>query len=44
MQTPEFGVTNRTDFEGYESLSVTLERLQRSAATDKLLSGTKATM
>ena len=41
MQTPEFAVTDRTDFEGYESLSVTLERLQRSAATDKLLSGYK---
>jgi hypothetical protein len=41
MQTPEFAVTDRTDFEGYESLSVTLERLQRSSATDKLLSGYK---
>jgi hypothetical protein len=41
MQTPEFAVTNRTDFEGYESLSVTVERLNRSAATDKLLSGYK---
>jgi hypothetical protein len=41
MQTPEFGVTNRNDFEGYESLSVTVERLMRSAATDKLLSGYK---
>lgn len=41
MQTPEFGVTNRTDFEGYESLSVSIERLVRSAATDKLLSGYK---
>ncbi len=40
-QTPEFAVTNRTDFEGYESLSVTVERLARSAATDKLLSGFK---
>jgi hypothetical protein len=41
MQTPEFGVTDRTDFEGYESLSVSIERLVRSAATDKLLSGYK---
>lgn len=41
MQTPEFAVTNRTDFEGYESLSVTIERLNRSSATDKLLSGFK---
>lgn len=41
MQTPEFAVTDRTDFEGYESLSVSIERLVRSAATDKLLSGYK---
>lgn len=41
MQTPEFAVTDRTDFEGYESLSVTVERLMRSSATDKLLSGYK---
>lgn len=41
MQTPEFAVTDRTDFEGYESLSVSIERLMRSAATDKLLSGYK---
>jgi hypothetical protein len=41
MQTPEFSVTDRTDFEGYESLSVTIERLNRSAVTDKLLSGYK---
>lgn len=41
MQTPEFAVTDRTVFEGYESLSVTLERLNRSAATDKLMSGYK---
>lgn len=41
METPDFGVTNRTDFEGYESLSVTVERLERSAVTDKLLSGYK---
>jgi hypothetical protein len=41
MQTPEFAVTDRTDFEGYESLSVSLERLVRSATTEKLLSGYK---
>jgi hypothetical protein len=41
MQTPEFAVTDRTTFEGYESLSVSIERLVRSAATDKLLSGYK---
>lgn len=41
MQTPEFAVTDRTDFEGYESLSVSIERLNRSAAADKLLSGYK---
>lgn len=41
MQVPEFAVTNRTDFEGYESLSVSIERLNRSSVTDKLLSGYK---
>jgi hypothetical protein len=41
MQTPEFAVTDRTVFEGYESLSVTLERLQRTSASDTLLSGFK---
>ena len=41
MQVPEFAVTDRTDFEGYESLSVSIERLARSATTDKLLSGYK---
>ena len=41
MQTPDFAVTDRSSFEGYESLSVTTERLNRSAATDKLLSGYK---
>lgn len=41
MQTPEFAVTDRATFEGYESLSVSLERLVRSAATEKLLSGYK---
>jgi hypothetical protein len=41
MQTPEFAVTDRTSFEGYESLSVSIERLVRSSVTDKLLSGYK---
>jgi len=41
MQTPDFAVSSRTVFEGYESLSVTIERLNRSAVTDKLLSGYK---
>lgn len=41
MQNPEFAVTDRTDFEGYESLSASLERYVRSSATDKLLSGYK---
>lgn len=41
MQTPEFAVTDRTDFEGYESLSVTIERLNRNSASDTLLSGYK---
>jgi hypothetical protein len=41
MQTPDFAVTTRTVFEGYESLSVSLERYNRSSATDKLLSGFK---
>jgi hypothetical protein len=41
MQTPQFAVTDRTDFEGYESLSASLERLNRSSATDQLLSGYK---
>lgn len=41
MVTPEYSVTDRTTFEGYESLSVSIERLERSAVTDKLLSGYK---
>lgn len=41
MQTPEFAVTDRTDFEGYESLLTTQERLVRSSATDQALSGYK---
>jgi hypothetical protein len=41
MQTPEYAVTDRTDFEGYESLLTSNERLLRSQATDKALSGYK---
>lgn len=41
MQTPQFAVTDRTDFEGYESLSASLERLNRVSASDELLSGYK---
>lgn len=41
MQTPEFAVTDRTDFEGYESLSVSIERLDRKSANDTLVSGFK---
>jgi hypothetical protein len=41
MQTPEFAVTDRTDYEGYESLLTSNERLVRSAVTDKALSGYK---
>lgn len=41
MQVPDFAVTDRTDFEGYESLSVSIERLVRSASTEKLISGYK---
>lgn len=41
MVTPEYAVTDRTDYEGYESLLTSNERLVRSAATDKALSGYK---
>ena len=41
MQTPQFAVTDRTDFEGYESLSVSLERLDRTSPNDPLNSGYK---
>ncbi len=41
MSTPDYGVTDRIDFEGYESLSTTIERLNRSSASDTLLSGYK---
>lgn len=41
QETPDFAVTTQTVFEGYESLSVTIERLQRDTVNDKLLSGYK---
>lgn len=41
MSTPDFAVTDRIDFEGYESLNTTLERVVRSSTTDTLLSGYK---
>jgi len=43
QETPEFAVSPRTEFEGYESLSVSIERLQRTSAADKLVSGYKGT-
>ena len=39
--TPEFAVGDRASFEGYEAVCTTNERLNRSAVTDKLLSGYK---
>jgi len=41
QETPDFIVSDRTAFEGYESLSLTLERLERKSTSDKLLSGFK---
>ena len=43
QETPEFAVSPRTPFETYESLSVSIERLQRTSAADKLISGYKGT-
>lgn len=43
QETPEFAVSPRTEFEGYESLSVSIERLVRSDASQKLVSGYKGT-
>ncbi len=43
QETPDYAVATRTDFEGYESLSVSLERLNRTSASDKLVSGYKGT-
>ena len=41
MQNPEFGVTDRTTFEGYESLLVANERLVRGSKTDTAMTGYK---
>lgn len=41
MQTPEFAVSDRPTFEGFESLSVSIERLERKSASDQLISGFK---
>lgn len=38
---PTFAVTNRTDFEGFESLHMSIERLNRTSANDKLVTGFK---
>lgn len=43
QETPEFAVTTRTVFEGYESLSVSIERLSRTSPSDRLVSGYKGT-
>ena len=43
QETPDFGVTTRTVFEGYESLSVSIERLVRTDSNQKLVSGYKGT-
>lgn len=43
QETPSFAVSPRTEFEGYESLSVTLERYVRDNSNDKLVSGYKGT-
>lgn len=42
-QTPEFMVSPRTEFEGYESLLTTNERLVRNGPGDKAVSGYKGT-
>ena len=42
-ETPDFAATTRTVFEGYESLSVSLERLVRTDVSQKLVSGYKGT-
>lgn len=43
QETPDFAVSDRTTFEGYESLSTSIERLNRVGTGDKLLSGFKGT-
>lgn len=43
QETPEYAVSPRTEFEGYESLSVQFERYGRGDSNDKLVSGFKGT-
>lgn len=43
QETPDFATSPRTEFEGYESLSVSLERLIRTDMNQKLVSGYKGT-
>lgn len=43
QETPEFMCSQRTEFEGYEALSTTFERYNRTSPNDKLLSGFKGT-
>ena len=43
QETPEFAVMPRTEFEGYESLSVQFERYNRDSPDNKLVSGYKGT-
>ena len=43
QETPEYIVSTRTEFEGFEALSTTLERYNRDSPTDKLLTGFKGT-
>lgn len=43
QETPDFGVSPRVEFEGYESLSVSIERLLRTDSSQKLVSGYKGT-
>ena len=40
-ENPTFGVTTQAVFEGYESLTPTIERLQRTSDNDKLVRGFK---
>ena len=39
QETPDFAVTTRVVFEGYESLSTSIERLNRVGPGDRLVSG-----
>lgn len=43
QETPDFAVSPRTEFEGFESLSVSLERYVRDNSNDKLVTGYKGT-